>query len=102
MNYGTTIAACFGSQNVAKVKSLQRSVLVCIKNARSAASSMVVTAQEDSKRVVSYLMNSFSTNLLHFFAEYKNYTGDKVDITRNNSHGDSAGQMCGRYSNEYQ
>ena len=47
MNYGATIAACFGSQNVAKVKSLRRSVLICIKNARSAASSMVVTAQED-------------------------------------------------------
>ena len=47
MNHGATIAACFGSQNVAKVKSLRRSVLICIKNARSAASSMVVTAQED-------------------------------------------------------
>ena len=47
MNNGATIAACFGSQNVAKVKSLRRSVLIYIKNARSAASSMVVTAQED-------------------------------------------------------
>jgi len=47
MDYGATIAACFGSQNVAEVESLRRSVLVCIKNARSAASSMIVTAQED-------------------------------------------------------
>jgi uncharacterized Fe-S cluster protein YjdI len=28
------------------------------------------------------LINSFSINLLHFFAEYKNYTGDKVDVTQ--------------------
>lgn len=47
MDYGATIAACFGSQDVSEVEKLRRVIVECIRSARNVGNRMVVTTQED-------------------------------------------------------